>query len=430
MKRKLALLLCLFMLLGTVGCAEKKQPQDPQIQSRNLTADVEGTPNFLDMEIYYQDPSYKKPEEASLITELGFKLLHQIQAGSEEGENILISPLSVILALGMTANGAVGETKAQMEQVLGTDLNPYLFSYVHGLPQGEKYKLSIANAVWMREMEGLDVKKEFLQTVKDYYNAEIYSAPFDDTTLREINGWVKEKTDDMIPQVLDKIDEAAVLYLINALAFDAEWQSIYNKSDIRTGEFTKEDGTVQTPEMMYSEEWTYLEDEKATGFVKYYKGREYAFAALLPNEGVTVNEYVNSLTAKHLEWLLTDGKQSCEVRACMPKFETEYDILLNDVLIDLGMELPFDKDNADFSAMAESPDGNIVINRVIHKTKIEVDERGTKAGAATVVEMTCESAAIVQEYKTVHLDRPFVYFIIDCEENVPVFMGTLMDTEN
>ena len=230
--------------------------------------------------------------------------------------------------------------------------------------------------------------------------------------------------------IYGEIPEDAVMYLINALAFDAEWQSIYNEYQIRDGKFTTEGGTVRDVEMMYSNENKYLRDDKAEGFIKYYKNHKYAFAALLPNEGVSVSEYVASLDGEHLQDLLSCAKTT-PVDAAIPKFETEYKVEMSDILKEMGMPDAFNGVLADFSKLGETTDGkNIFINRVIHQTYINVDGKGTKAGAATVVEMTKETAMEPMDPpRRVYLDRPFVYMLIDCETNLPFFIGTMMDVE-
>lgn len=354
--------------------------------------------------------------------------LRLLQATDGNGENALLSPLSVLCALSMTANGAKGETREQMEEVLGMsveELNLYLYSYLSALPQGEDYKLSVANSIWFTDDERFTVNKDFLQTNADYYGAGAYKAPFDRSTLNDINNWVKENTDGMIPKVLEELSANAVMYLVNALAFEAEWQDVYEKHQVRDGEFTKEDGSKQEVELMYSSEGKYLEDEKAKGFIKYYKGGKYAFAALLPNEGVSVEEYIDSLDGEALAAMLANAKGAA-VDAAIPKFETEYGTEMSQVLKSMGMPLAFDMDNADFSGLGSSSAGNICISRVIHKTYIEVGEKGTKAGAATVVEMK-DGSATIGEIKRVYLDRPFVYMLIDRENNIPFFIGTMMD---
>ena len=175
---------------------------------------------------------------------------------------------------------------------------------------------------------------------------------------------------------------------------------------------------------MYSTENGYLEDENATGFIKYYKDRKYAFVALLPNEGITVSEYVNSLNGESLAEML-ENPQAIPVNTAIPKFETEYDTDMAEFLASMGMPKAFDASKADFSALGTSSAGNIFISRVLHKTFISVGEKGTKAGAATAVEMRDECAPGYTENKTVYLDRPFVYMLIDCENNIPFFIGTL-----
>lgn len=366
---------------------------------------------------------YELSERNLASTDFALRLLKNLES---DGENTLISPLSVLAALAMSANGAKGETLAQMESVLGIskeDLNLYLYSYVNSLPQGEKYKLSIANSIWFRDDERLTVKDSFLQTNADYYSADIYKALFDDKTLKDINNWVNDRTDGMIPDILDKIPPEAVMYLINALAFEADWAMPYTKNDVRDGDFTTESGDVQQMEFMYSNEHYYLEDDKATGFIKSYAEHKYAFVALLPKENLTLTDYVNSLDAEKLHNMLCEP-QSNLVITSMPKFTVDYETEMAQMLQKMGMTDAFNENNADFTDLGESTEGNIYISRVFHKTFIEVAEQGTRAGAVTVVEK--ENGSSPQEIKHVYLNRPFVYMLIDLENNVPFFIGTFM----
>ncbi len=340
------------------------------------------------------------------------------------GENSLISPFSVLCALGMTANGAEGETLSQMEAALGMsrdDLNTYVYRYKKTLNDS----LKIANSVWFRD-NNFTANQQFLQNNADHYGAGAYKAPFDDSTLRDINSWVKENTNGMIPSILDSISKDAVMYLINALCFDAHWSEVYEEDDVKEGTFTKEDGTEQKAELMYSTEYKYIEDELATGFMKYYIGGYY-FVALLPKEGVTVEEYVNSLEGESLYSTLT-GYYRYQAKAALPKFETEFSTEMSSVLAKMGMTDAFNGYKADFSGIG-SAEGNIYINSVLHKTAISVDENGTKAAAATSVELKSEYAPSIDREKIVYLDRPFVYMIVDSSSYVPLFIGTMMDIE-
>ena len=406
----ISLLLVCAMAVNLTGCTMK-------VQAKDLMEGI--TPNNVDA---LDDLSSQNAD----VTDFAIRLF---KASNENGKNTLISPLSVLCALAMTANGAEEETLAQKEEVLGMttdELNLNLYSYMKNLPQGDKYKLSLANSIWFTEDERFTVNQDFLQTNADYYGADIYKAPFDKQTLKDINNWVKQNTDGMIPEILDQIPPEAIMYLVNALAFEAEWSEIYEKHQVKDGEFTKEDGTKQDVKFMYGSEGTYFEDEKATGFMKRYKGGKYAFVAMLPNEGVSVSEYIASLDGESLNALLANP-QYATVRTSIPKFETEYKVEMSDILQSMGMTEAFDMYNADFEGLGTSTGGNIYISRVLHKTFISVGEKGTKAGAATIVEMKDGAAAEPTEPKEVYLDRPFVYMLVDCENNIPFFIGTMMD---
>ena len=355
------------------------------------------------------------------------------KASADGNENILISPLSVLYAVSMTANGANGDTRREIEETIGMtidELNNYLYSYMKGLSQDEKAKLSLADSIWFTDHERFTVNPDFLQKNADFYGADIYKVPFNDETCKDINDWVKENTDGMIENILDEIPGSAIMYLVNALAFDGEWVLPYEQSQITTETFTKEDGTKQTAEFMSCAEYAYLEDENTTGFIKYYSGGKYAFAALLPNESVSMSEYLSTLDGKKLNTLLSSSEET-KVLTKIPKFESSYSEEMMDTLFAMGIKKAFDPEKADFQGLGSSDAGNIFVSRVLHKTYISIDERGTKAGASTVVEMSDECCVelLPVEYKEVYLDRPFVYMLIDRENNIPFFIGTTMSIE-
>ena len=357
------------------------------------------------------------------ITDFAVRLF---QKSLEEQENTLISPLSVMMALAMTANGAKGNTLAQMNETFGvdiSDLNAYLAYYNKALPR-ENNKFNISNSIWFRDAEFLHVEEDFLKTNYRYYNADVFKAPFDDTTLEDINSWVEQSTDGLIKDILDEIPEAAVMYLINALIFEAEWEDTYDTTEIRNQSFTTESGEKKDAKLMYSMENLYLENDKMTGFIKYYKNRDYAFVALLPKEGISVKQCVEGLNGQELRALL-ENPTKIDVDAAIPQFKTEYDVLLNDVLGEMGMTDAFDVDKADFTGIGTSTEGNIFINSVLHKTFISVDENGTKAAGVTGIGVP--GAAAPTEPKYVYLDRPFVYMILDTMTCTPLFIGTVME---
>lgn len=406
MKRVVLIVLVCVMLFSVAGCASGSG------ESVDLMADI----GQVDVIVCWAE----EPDKGGYL-DFSVRLMQECY----QGGNALVSPLSVYTALSMTANGAAGETLEQMELVLGMSLEDRN-GWIHAILTEEREELRLANAIWFTDAERFTVNRDFLVTNAEYYNAGIYSAPFDDSTLKEINNWVKENTDGMIPGILDQIRPDAVMYLVNALAFEAKWQTVYTGDQVRDRNFTLEDGTVRKVEFMYSEESRYLENDITTGFLKPYRGGSYAFVALLPREGMTMAEFVDALDGEMLARLL-DSVENTMVDTALPGFEVAYGVELADILQGMGMELPFDQKCADFSGLGTSVAGNIAINRVIHKTYISVTSDGTRAAAATIVEPTDAAAPMEIERKSVILDRPFLYMIVDTETGIPIFIGTMMD---
>lgn len=427
-KRVLAFLLIAAMVLPLASCGGV---ENEAIQAENLMEGIQENPKeqASDESIPTCGEGVpNNPEDA--VTNFSIELFKN---ALEADKNTLISPLSVMIALSMTGNGAKGETLKQMETVFDTHisiLNGYFAEYMDALPQGEKYKLKLANSIWFTADERFTVEQDFLQKNADYYDADIYRTDFEkDTALKDINLWVEEETDGMVKDILGDIPQDIIMCLINALAFEAEWEETYDKNQVHEKIFTTEAGKEQKVDLMYSHEFLYLEDEAATGFVKYYEDEKYAFVALLPNEGISVSDYVAGLSGEQIKSLLANPR-NVHVNAAIPVFNTEYDLLMNDVLMEMGISDAFYQDLADFTGLGTSTGGNIFISRVLHKTYITVGPQGTKAGAATVVEAVDSAAPIYEDSKTVYLDRPFVYMLIDCENNQPFFIGTVMTVED
>ena len=343
-------------------------------------------------------------------------------------ENVLISPLSVSVALAMTANGASGTTLEEMEALFGgalsvEELNEYMYRYVNNLPSGEKNKLRLANSIWLSARKDFHVKNAFLQKNADYYGADVFQTKFNGSFVNDINRWVSQRTDGKINKILDKANADDVFYLVNALSFDAEWSSIYYDTQIEDGEFTSAGGEKRAVEMMCSRE-KYVHDELAKGFLKNYDYREYEFVAMLPNEGVDLETYVQSLTAENVLQMIRDRSGEAIVR--LPKFRYECSYKLKDSLLHMGMQSAFERGRADFSGMIEYAPDDVFIGNVEHKTFISVNERGTSAGAATFVE-GLSGALPEPDPEILWFDRPFVFFIMDTENHLPLFIGAVAD---
>ncbi|MBQ8519701.1 MAG: serpin family protein [Agathobacter sp.] len=417
------------MCLSLTACSGGSVGKDLPLEgATDLTANRNKDTIYCFADTVITDKDYDEATVNVALTDFAVRLFQKNLAmeavGGGSSKNILISPTSIISALGMTTFGAKGDTLTQMENVFGLSrghLNYYNSQYLMNLSN----ELKLANSIWMIDDDRLTVKDEFLQFNEEFYGADIYKTPFDDKALENINKWVELNTDGMIKDILDEIPKDAVMYLINALVFEAEWEEKYDSTQIAKGQiFTASNGAEQKVDMMCSNERLYLEDENAKGFVKYYKDRNYAFVALLPNEDTDVYNYVKNLCGEHLQNLLANPVET-NVDVRIPQFSYEYDIEMSELLEEMGMTDAFEGSKADFTDMATSTNGNIWMNRVLHKTFIEVSPVGTKAGAATVVECMDECATIYEDQKEVHLNRPFIYMIIDCESNQPVFIGTV-----
>lgn len=340
----------------------------------------------------------------------------------KDASNDLISPLSAILCLAMLANGADGNTKAQMENVLGirTDaLNKSLYRYVSTLYTSDSCKMNLANSIWLRDDHRDQISKDFLQTNADWYDAQIYSTPFDHTTVKDINKWVKHYSDGMINSILNDIPELTVMYLLNALTFDAKWETKYEKNQIHEELFTHYNKSQITTEMMHSKESVYLSGEGVQGFAKNYAGGQYSFVALLPEENKDIYDYAASLNGE--TWRsLWKNKEDTAVRVSIPEFRYDRQRSLNDVLQTLGMTDMFDENLADFSNLASCD--SLYCSEINQKVFIEVDRNGTKAAAITWGAMRGKSAGPAEE-KVVSLDRPFLYAIADNNTGLPLFLG-------
>ena len=347
------------------------------------------------------------------------------------GKSALISPLSILTALQMTANGAKGATKEEMQAVLcGMEteaLNQQLYNYYESLKNTKDSSMNVSNAIWLTSRTDFHVNDDFIDLMNDTFRAQVATAPlYEKTTVDAINGWCKKNTDGMIEKILnyDDVDMETTMILLNALCFEALWAEQYQDHQCRQADFHGEKGTTKVT-MMYSEETGYISGAYETGFVKRYSGGGYAFVGLLPKQGMSMSDYLATLTGERFLSLLDDRKGA--VDAGLPKFKFDWTDSLVGTLQTLGMKKAFTA-GSDLSGLGYYDDGMpLYISNVIHKTHIEVEESGTKAAAVTAVIVNKATAVAPGYVKTVILDRPFVYAIVDTETNLPVFIGCITD---
>ena len=345
-------------------------------------------------------------------------------------ENALISPVSVLLALGMVANGADKDTLTAFENVLGryglslADINLACKELAEKLKAvGGSTVQSIANSIWYDK--NFEANKDFLQTDMDYYEAAAYVSDLSDSkTVEEINQWVEENTNGLIKDMIDSIPAQAIMLLFNTIYLKAVWQEQFDANDDYDGTFTLSNGNTVTATYMRNAlgEETYLHNDGANGILLPYDDGNLAYVAILPPEGTTVEAYVSLLDEDVLKGLLDSAEQT-NVRVSLPKYTVYFDAVLNDLLSDMGLSLAFDPDHADFSKMG-SADGNIFISKVIHKTCMKVNELGTEAAAVTGIVMEATSMP-ADDFVILNFDHPFVYAVIEVDTGIPVFMGVM-----
>lgn len=362
----------------------------------------------------------KSAEILQADRQFAFELFREVY-GLSDADNLMISPLSTSYALGMTLNGANGTTKDAFSQVLhfeGLSDQEVNESYQDLMSQlvtlDEQVQFSIANSIWYRL--GFQVLEAFISDNQEYFDAAVEELDFSDPGAKDIiNGWIEEKTNDKIRNMLDYIPTNAVMYLINAIYFNATWKYQFDPADTFTDDFNLEGGGRHTADFMQVEGTFNLSyHENFTSVELPYGDSAFSMVVLLPNAEVSIADLVAAMDAESWDsWM--NSSYPTNVTIQLPKFKYGFKTLLNDPLIELGLGIAF-TENADFSDI--TPGGGIFISRVIHQTFIDVNEEGTEAAAATIVEMI-ESAGP----GIFRADRPFLYMIRENSTGALLFMG-------
>lgn len=357
-------------------------------------------------------------------------LLNQTIKDADGEGNVMVSPASVMMALDMVAAGAKGDTLKQLTDVFAKgqgalDQQAYAAALMDKINGSKDVEFTCANAVWNNEkLLGDGINTRYVDYIKETFLAEYKAEAFGNGTADEINKWADEHTKHMISEIVKDIDPYTAMILVNAICFDGKWETEYEDYQVNTGKFTKADGSTQDVMFLSDETRDYFETDKATGFMKAYKGGEYAFLAILPKDGsISANAFAKDFTAEDYEKFIKSVTTQYDVLSKMPEFKSDFELTMNDTLKTLGAGDVFDENKADLSGIAGEP-GDLFVSKVIHKTHIEVDRTGTKAAAVTAVSVEVASAE-PPEFKTVNCDRPFVYAIVDVKTMTPIFIGTV-----
>ena len=416
----LALLFVLVFLFSSFGA----RAAEPTGGTKNLTSSLKIIPESgRDM----------NAAEAKKLTSASIKLLNNTIKYDKKDANVLISPTSIMFAFGLAENAARGRTKKQMEDIINgglktADNNQVLCKLMRDMESDENVEWNVANSVWLKDSNDVKVKDSYLRKVGAYYDADIFKAPFDPSTVEDINGWVNTNTNQMIPKIIEELDKSAIACLINAIAFEASWQEPFNDYQIvKDADFINSDKSITKVNMLCGKESGYFNLNGANGFKKLYKGGDYAFVGIEMPEGVSTADYISKLSKNPSSFnkALSNMKYDKDVRIKMPEYQLDYDIEMSEMLKKAGITDAFDKNRADLYNMFErDPGSNYYFDKVIHKTHIEVDKNGTKAAAATAIIMVkATSVQPVKEPLEINLDHAFVYAIIDTKNNTPVFIG-------
>jgi serine protease inhibitor len=365
----------------------------------------------------------QEAEVSAANTAFGLELIKLLH-GSDAADNLLISPLSASMSLGMAMNGARGETFAAMRRTLGfgeldrDGINQAYQGLIRYLDTRDpNVEFGLANAIWYER--SFPVLPDFLQRTRDYFDATVSPLDFADPgSPTVINRWVEEETGGRIRELIDFIDPLDRLFLVNAVYFKAPWTSHFIVSATQPRPFTRLDGArVQVPTMMQDANLRWFRDDDVQGVELLYADSAYSMVILGPGEAGSLDRMVEGLSpARWQGWM--ERFEASRVMLFLPRFRFDYEVQLRDPLTSMGMGVAFVPRQADFMAMAPAED--LHISRVKQKSFIDVHELGTEAAAATSTAMSVTSMP-----PTLAFDRPFLFAIRERSSGTILFMGRI-----
>lgn len=358
--------------------------------------------------------------------QLGFEFFQYLYAELPQNENLFISPVSINLALGMARNGANNATLDSIEQVMhlagmtSQEINETFQSLIHDLSNlDNQVILNIANSIWYDV--NLQVESPFIQSNQQYFNAEVTALDFADPySVGIINNWVAEKTNDKIKSIINNLSPYDRMVLINAIYFKGNWKYQFDENETYDGQFLLEDNSPSDCKFMKMElDAELLSNEYARGIKLPYGNESYEMVVLMPHDGISIQEMMQQLTAANWAQWNSAFTLETEVKLHLPRFTFEYEKTLNEALIDMGMGIAFG-DQADFSGISQTE--FLYISEVIHKSFVEVNEKGTEAAAVTAI--VFETTSMPME-KYFIANKAFVFLIQEKQTGAIMFMGKL-----
>jgi serine protease inhibitor len=367
------------------------------------------------------------------VNGFGFRLLRTLAAHGDE--NVVISPVSIWLALAMTYNGAAGETRSAMATTLslpplnGDDIDRANLDLLATLTKADpSVQMKIANALWTQS--GFAINRAFLQRTGKFYDARVASVDYANEPQKAadtINGWVSKNTRKKIQTIISKPDSNTRLILTDAIYFKGRWVFAFDPKQTRPEIFHLPDGdSVTTPMMTQSGRYPYFATDDFQAIRLAYGNTSFAMYIFLPRGLTGLPGFVGSLDEQlWSEWKGRFAEQ--EGTIILPRFESTYGRRLNDALKRIGMTVAFDGEKADFSQIHRPPPP-LFINDVEHKTYVKVDEEGTEAAAATSVGIAATVARLnaPRPFKMV-VDHPFFCAIAERQSGALLFAGVVVN---
>ncbi len=354
-----------------------------------------------------------------------FRTIYERNGGES---SIIVSPISVGYLLGMLHEGADGETRRQINNVLGLggsvqEINEYFKKLMDEAPNVDP-TVTVKTANSMFVVSGYKLIPQYKADMQNYYNALADEVGYDENSIVDrINNWCKKNTDGMIPKILKngELNPNRRMYLLNAVYFNASWTSKFDPRSTHDLDFVTLGGkTVKMPMMHLETKAVYGKNDLCKMLCLPYGNKAYSMVVLLPNKGKTTGDIIRNLSAQKLkEW--QSQMRTRDVDILMPRFTTESETHLEDILSSMGMPRAFSEDSAEFPNMIQKPKVALFVSMMKQKAKIEVNEEGTKAAAVTVAEMAEKS---LPRYEYFYATRPFVYYIMEKSTGAIFFMGT------
>jgi serpin B len=379
--------------------------------------------NSIEPVVQKEEFSLKSLQLIEQSNDFTWKMFKAVNQGADEGANVVISPISITQAFGMAINGSTGDNLDEMLGVFGfnnTDGMNEAYKNIRGAlsTADPKVTVGIANSAWYKD--GFEIKQPFFDALKQNYDATVAGLDFDDNagSLKTMNDWVKNKTKGKIPSIVENISEDHILFLINAVYFNGQWASRFDKGKTVNAPFYLSDGTSVQAKMMHQKENFVVFNEGSTrGIHMFYGDSSFVMSVLLPGEAKSADALIDEMSPEIWN-RIRSYNHSGEVNLYLPRFKTECSYDLIPSLQAVGMQRAF-YDIQGFHNIADAP---IIISDVKHKTFIEVDEKGTEAAAATSIGIEVTSMPVVTEFR---VDQPFVFIISERTSGVVLFAGKI-----